>query len=309
MNVFNTLKCNLHQAKNSFSSGRIPDNVNVTNTQNQTYNVWGTFKQCVTEIIESQTFHGIRLLVPSERGRVTRSGTVFGCDKAAFKAIINNRFNAYGIYLQTLISELQNRFEPWPQWLHLSDIAFNFSTDQSVTERQNALKQLMECHIGATPLMHDEKLRISAEYITFQLNAESAAKSLSGNENKPYGQTELWYELLSKEKYYKDCKQFNSFAVKLINCSLNEGVVEVEVSNLENISTKGRPLKHETTEKLNFIASNGPHPLVSFNLVDDFLNAHFGKNWHFTIVNSKWLVSQTVDRHFKEARNLSNSLA
>ena len=69
-----------------------------------------------------------------------------------------------------------------------------------------------------------------------------------------------------------------------------------------------RPLKDENAEKLNFIATNGPHPLVSMNLVDEMLTNHFGKDWHFTIANSKWFISKTVDRHFQCARNLPNSL-
>ena len=68
-------------------------------------------------------------------------------------------------------------------------------------------------------------------------------------------------------------------------------------------------LKDENVEKLNFIATNGPHPFVSMNLVYDILNNYFGKDWHFVITaESKWFVSKVVDRQFQCARILPNSL-
>ena len=48
-------------------------------------------------------------------------------------------------------------------------------------------------------------------------------------------------------------------------------IVESAVSSVEEIQSSDRPLKDENVEKLNFIATNGPHPLVSMNLVDDML--------------------------------------
>ena len=118
----------------------------------------------------------------------------------------------------------------------------------------------------------------------------------------------VWYSLLTEEKYYRNCKFVNFYSLKLLNRSVNECIVESEVSSVEQIQTSGRRLKDENAEKLNFVASNGPHPLVSMNLVDDILTSRFGKDWHFTISNSKWFVSKTVDRHFQSARNLPNSL-
>ena len=165
----------------------------------------------------------------------------------------------------------------------------------------------MECPSGPVPLVEEEKSRIKAEYITFTVNAEKAIAAYQGEESQKISIKNLWYELLSKEQYFKHCKNVNAFALLFLNRSFNEAVVEVEVSSLKNISTEKRPLKTKSTEMLNFISTNGPHPLVSMNLVDDFLNAHFGKNWHFTMNQSKWFVPQTVDRHFKLAHELPNS--
>ena len=77
---------------------------------------------------------------------------------------------------------------------------------------------------------------------------------------------------------------------------------------MTNIQNGARPIKTVNSEKVKFIASNGPHLLVSLDLVDDMLTNYFGKDWHFTIANSKWYVSKTIDRHFKTAKDLPNSL-
>ena len=126
--------------------------------------------------------------------------------------------------------------------------------------------------------------------------------------NPTFTQTDLWYKLLTTDEYYQNCKYFLAFAVKFLNRSFNETIVESEVSSLEDIDTKKRPLKHETSVKLNFVSTNGPHPLASLPLVRDFLTDFFGKEWHFTLANSKWLTSKVVDGHFEAAKNLSNSL-
>ena len=82
--------------------------------------------------------------------------------------------------------------------------------------------------------------------------------------------TQIWFELLSNERYFKNCKKFNAYALKFLNRSFNEGIVEVEVSSLNKISSESRPLQQQTTDKLNFISTNGPHPLVSSGLVENF---------------------------------------
>ena len=107
---------------------------------------------------------------------------------------------------------------------------------------------------------------------------------------------------------YINCQNFIAFAIKFLNRSFNETIVECEVSSLEDIETKKRHSNHDTSVKLNFIATNGPHPLVSLPLVKDFLNAHFGQDWHFTLANSKWYVSKVADRHFYDAKMQCNSL-
>ena len=56
---------------------------------------------------ESQTFSGVKLLVPGERGRVKRSGTTYGYDKEAFKSLIQGCFEMYAKYLENLLESLK----------------------------------------------------------------------------------------------------------------------------------------------------------------------------------------------------------
>ena len=78
--------------------------------------------------------------------------------------------------------------------------------------------------------------------------------------------------------------------LKFLGRSFNETVVESKVSSLENVETQKRPLNSKTTNMLNFISTNGPHPLVSLPLVKDFLDSYFQKEVHFTLNDSRVLV-------------------
>ena len=88
---------------------------------------------------------------------------------------------------------------------------------------------------------------------------------------KKFTLEQVWYILLTGKKYH-NCKFINFIMLKYLNRSYNECIVECAVSSVEEIDTSGRPLKDENVEKLNFIASNVPHPLVRMNLVDDIYN-------------------------------------
>ena len=310
MNVYFKLKLQLSSARDSFNSLKVPDAIHLEKTEHhKAYVVWKTFENSVKTIKESQSFENIRLLLQSERGRVTRSGSSFGCDKEGFESIIIHKFKGYRIYLDLLISELQNRFEPWPEWVILCEKCLNFENDLEFKERNEAFINLLEVPSGINPLVNDEKARLIAEYATLHRNAVSVLSELK--EDDPLKLESLWYVLLTEENYFKNCKFVNHFCLHFLNRSFNECIVESEVSSVGEIQASSRPLKDENAEKLNFVASNGPHPLVSQKLVDDMLSRHFGKNslhWNFTTVQSKWYVSKTVDRHFQSARSMPNSL-
>ena len=268
------------------------------------YSVWQPFGKAIQCVKENRSFEDVQLLLRSERGRVTRSGSVFGCDRDEFECVVTQRFRAYRIYLDLLISELINRFEPWPEWLMLCQNCFNFRNTLEFIERRESFTKLLNLPFGISPLIHEEKERLNAEYITMHRNAQRIREQLEDNAKIEKN----WYVLLTESKYYENCKFINYFALQFLNRSFNECVVECEVSNFENIQTSSRHLTDKNAEMLNFISSNGPHPLVSQRLVDDFLTNHFGKNWHFTTSTSSFFISKTVDRHFQCAKSQPNSL-
>ena len=143
--------------------------------------------------------------------------------------------------------------------------AFNFNNGFLTDARMIAFDNLLDCLAGPTPLLDNEKQRLKAEFLTFTLNVPDASATLNA-EKTSFTQTELWYKLLTNEEYYSNCQNFIAFAVRFLNRTINETIVESEVSSLEDIETKKRHLEHDTSVKLNFISTNGPHPLVSLPL-------------------------------------------
>ena len=75
----------------------------------------------------------------------------------------------------------------------------------------------------------------------------------------------------------KQCTKTANQSITLHLNIFNECIVESAVSSAEDVEDKKRPLKHSTSQQLNFITSNGPHPLACLKLVDDMLTNYFGK--------------------------------
>ena len=71
----------------------------------------------------------------------------------------------------------------------------------------------------------------------------------------------IWYEILTNENYYENCKEINNLALRLLTRILNKCSLEVEVSIIGSIETHRRPLHHDTVNRLNFIILNVPHIL------------------------------------------------
>ena len=82
MHAFNCLIKNLHVARESFLGKKPPKTIKIVFPSSKTLNCWEFFQLSTNKICESQTFKEAPLLLPGERGRVTRSGTVYdGYDK------------------------------------------------------------------------------------------------------------------------------------------------------------------------------------------------------------------------------------
>ena len=177
-------------------------------------------------------------------------------------------------------------------------------------EKKN-LNDLLNIKVSPHPLLLDEKERIKKEYVTMLMNVDEVKEKLKIVHGNNLTSENIWYEILSNENYYENCKEINNFALRLLTRSLNECSVEVEVSIIGSIETHRRPLHHDTVNRLNFIKSNGPHILFSMKVVEDALNMHFGKGkkWHFVMSQSKYVTSKAIDNIFKEAESEPNLLS
>ena len=58
---------------------------------------------------------------------------------------------------------------------------FNFGNDLEQQERKEAFKKFMECQAGPNPLLTEEKKRLSAEYVTLRINAQTVTSKLMGS--------------------------------------------------------------------------------------------------------------------------------
>ena len=92
MNHFNKLKSSLTRAKEKFEIELLKET-----PHHKAFNLWEDFKVCVDRVLHDQTFHGFKLLLPSERGRVTRlvtrSNSVFGCEPVEYVGIVKSLFS------------------------------------------------------------------------------------------------------------------------------------------------------------------------------------------------------------------------
>ena len=312
MNHFNKLKSSLTRAKEKFEIGEPPEIELLKETpHHKAFNLWEDFKVCVDRVLHDQTFHGFKLLLPSERGRVTRlvtrSNSVFGCEPVEYVGIVKSLFSKFSKYIEVLLFNLHCCFVPWPEWITLCDDSFNFKNSVENESRKISFSKLLDQKFGPVPLKDDERTRLLAEYATLLVNVSQIKAK---NNFDATSSEKVWYELLTNKEYYEACLNINDFALRFLVRTYNECSVEVEVSNMNAIDTSSRPLKHITSEKLLFISSNGPHPSVSLTLVEGALNLYFkGNKWHFVLRDTKYFTSKVVDRRIREAEGMANDLA
>ena len=119
-----------------------------------------------------------------------------------------------------------------------------------------------DCKSGPDPLLEEYRKRLSSEYITLCLNADEVTKQLKAKAQKPDDicHKDIWYKLLTDETIYRHCKLVNGFALKFLNRSLNEAVVEVKVASLNETSTERRPLSTESTKNVELHLNKWPPP-------------------------------------------------
>ena len=174
---------------------------------------------------------------------------MFGCEPVSYLQIAKSCFTKYSEYIEVLL--------------------FNFISTTTNEERKFGLEELLDETFCPTP-------RLSAEYVTLNISTIMEKVQLKTSEA-------IWYELLTDKQYYENCTNVNEFALRFLTRTFNECTVETQVSAINAIETSSRRLKHEQAERLSFISTNGPHPLVSLKVVEDALNLHFeGKKMAFS---------------------------
>ena len=127
MNQFEKFKSSLSKAKDCLSGGKCPE-VEIINfhTTKTSFHLWEDLRKYVTEIIETQKFCGFNLLLPAERGRVTRSVSNSADELGGYSQLIKSCFQKYSSYIEHLLFHLHCRFVPWPEWLVACNSCFNF---------------------------------------------------------------------------------------------------------------------------------------------------------------------------------------
>ena len=95
LRVVNHLKRNLYEAKQAFEKNEIPVVIKILE-----YKLWDSFKKSVEILCDRQTFHGIPLLAPGDRGRITRSGSKYEYDKEAFSALVKSCYLKHAKFLK-----------------------------------------------------------------------------------------------------------------------------------------------------------------------------------------------------------------
>ena len=75
----------------------------------------------------------------------------------------------------------------------------------------------------------------------------------------------------------KDLQKIIDFGFRFLGRTLNECVLESFFLMINETDSAGRPLSHETVEKICFIRCNGPNPLVAKSIVRSALNELSGQ--------------------------------
>lgn len=212
MTQFEKLKTSLSNARDALKSGKSPD-IEIINfhTTNKPFNLWEDFDNYKKLLLEEQTFFGFKVLLPAERGRVTRSLSTFASEMGDYSQLVKSCLSKYDDYIELVLFHLHCRFIPWPEWLVYSNSCFNFLYQTSNDERKISFEKLLDEKSGPAPLKDDEKKRLKAEYVILLVNVEAVKEN-----SKLKTPEAVWYELLTEENNYKTCINVNEFALRFL---------------------------------------------------------------------------------------------
>ena len=170
---------NLLKAREQLKLGNVPQVEMLEPTgKHQSFQLWSDFKTGTEKLLSDQTFHGFKLLLPSERGRVSRSESSFGCEPAGYLALVKTCFGKFANYIDVLTFNLAHRLVPWPQWVRLSDDCFNFCSEMTDKQRKISLEELKHEKVGPVPQMNDEKLAFMLNTLHYWFTLRNFVKPL-----------------------------------------------------------------------------------------------------------------------------------
>ena len=159
---FEKLKLSLSNARDRLKSGEIPNIETLEKTlHHDAFNLWEDFKTCTETLLNDQTFCGFKILLTNERGRVTRSSNVLGCEPASYLQITKSCFTKYSEYIELLLFHLHCRLVPWPKWLTLCNTCFNFISTTATEERNHNFGKLLDQKFGPKRLALRQNTRHS----------------------------------------------------------------------------------------------------------------------------------------------------
>ena len=187
----------------------------------------------------------------------------------------------------------------------LSDYLFTFDhdTDEALSDRtavrSSKISELIDLPCRPEAVSPAEKPCLISQYKTLFLYAHSIYQKLTvvseAQKNEEKINHDVWYELLSNEKYHSTIKDILEISLRFLNRDQNECPVESLYSSIGNVEKDGRyQLKHETSVKQTFIRINGPHILLSKQLRRKALDEMFLKDIlvvHLHLPNKSEMVS------------------
>ena len=116
-----------------------------------------------------------------------------------FRSIVYHRYKSYVTYIDSLIGNLQNRFQPWPQWLLHCERTFNFLNDLEESDRKLSFETLLGMPSGTVTLLSDEISRLKTEYQTMLVNVQEIVHLKC--EKEALRIEGVWYSLFTEERF------------------------------------------------------------------------------------------------------------
>ena len=102
--VYNQLKSHLVSAKKSFEFSNMTTVVNIKTRGGKDFSLWDLFSKTIETVKSERTFCDVKLMMPAERGRVTRSGSPYTLDRHGFEILLKDRYKNWDVCISSKIN-------------------------------------------------------------------------------------------------------------------------------------------------------------------------------------------------------------